>query len=289
MDHASPSDAANLVRAVTYDGTFRVVAVDATTAVQGVLAAQKATGAAARCLGDLVVAAVLYRETMAPDLRVQVILKAKDGKRHAVADTIAGGSVRGLLQGQSGAGAFELGSGAVIQIMRTLHNGEISQGVVEAPADGGVAAALMAYMQTSEQVQSMIAIGTRFNGDRVVRSGGYMVQLLPDVGTGPLAIMAERLEDFRSLDKVLARDDFSPIWLTGELLWGMPFEFTGHSEVRYACWCDRVRVVSAIASLDPAEIRQIAASEEPLEITCDFCGKVYSVAGIELQGLLSQS
>jgi molecular chaperone Hsp33 len=287
MDQASP--AANLVRAVTFDGTFRVVAVDATDAVAGVVSAQKATGPAARCLGDLVVAAVLYRETMAPDLRVQVILKAQDGKHHAVADTIAGGAVRGLLQAAKGAGAFELGPGALIQVMRTLHDGRIAQGTVEAPAHGGVSAALMAYMQTSEQVHSMIAIGTRFDGDRVVRSGGYMVQLLPDVGTGPLAIMTERLEDFRTLDEVLVRDEFSASWLTGELLWGMPFEHTGQSMVRFACWCDRARVMGAIGSLAPAEIRELASSDEPLDITCDYCGKVYSIAGRELQGLLAQS
>jgi molecular chaperone Hsp33 len=289
MPHTAPSRAASLVRAVTCDGTFRVVALDATDAVAGVVSAQKATGSAARCLGDLVVAAVLYRETMAPDLRVQVILKAKGGKHHAVADTIAGGSVRGLLQMTSTAGRFELGSDARIQVMRTLHDGRISQGIVEAPSTGGVAGALMAYMQTSEQVHSMIAIGTRFDGDRVLRSGGYMVQLLPDVGTAPLAIMTERLEDFRTLDDILAREEFSADWLTAELLWGMPFEQTGQSTVRYACWCDRVRVISAIASLDPVEIRELAESAHPLEISCDYCGKVYSVAGQELRGLLDPS
>jgi hypothetical protein len=126
-------------------------------------------------------------------------------------------------------------------------------------------------------------------GDRVVRSGGYMVQLLPDVGTGPLAIMTERLEDFRTLDEVLTRDEFSAPWLTAELLWGMPFEHTGESAVRYACWCDRVRVISAIASLDPVEIRELAASGQPLEITCDYCGTVYSIPGLELRGLLTPS
>jgi molecular chaperone Hsp33 len=289
MDETAPSAEPNVVRAVTRDGTFRVVSVDATSAVAGVLSAQTATGAAARCLGDLVVAAVLYRETMAPDLRVQVILKSKDGTHHAVADTIAGGSVRGLLQTAAGAGAFELGPGARIQVMRTLHDGRISQGIVEAPADGGVAGALMAYMQRSEQVHSMIAIGTVFDGDRVVRSGGYMVQLLPEVGTGPLAIMAERLEDFRTLDAILPRDEFSATWLTGELLWGMPFEHTGQSAVRYSCWCDRARVIGAITSLDSAEIREIVDCKEPLEITCDYCGKVYSIAGLELRGLLDPS
>jgi len=278
-----------VVRAVTLDGAFRVVAVDATAAVRGVVGAQHATGSAARCLGDLVVAALLYRETMAPDLRVQVILKANDGKSHALADSIANGSVRGLLQTAKGATSFDLGSGSLIQIMRTLHDGRIAQGTVEAPANGGVAAALMVYMRRSEQVDSMLAIGTCFDGDRVARAGGYMVQLLPEVSRGPLAIMAERLEDFRALDPVLRRDDFGADWLVEQLLWGMTFERTGESPVRYACWCDRARLVSALASLDPAEIRDLVESENPIEVSCDYCGKGYSIAGRELRGLLVPS
>jgi molecular chaperone Hsp33 len=147
----------------------------------------------------------------------------------------------------------------------------------------------MAYMQRSEQVDSMLAIGTCLDGDRIVRAGGYMVQLLPDVGKGPLAIMTERLEDFRSLDAILRREQFDATWLTGELLWGMPFEQTGHGAVRYACWCDRTRLVGAIASLGAEEIRDLAASEQPLEITCDFCRKEYFIRGDELRGLLTPS
>jgi molecular chaperone Hsp33 len=284
-----PAPRAEIVRAVTRDGTFRVITLDATDAVTGILAAQRATGAAARHLGDLVIASVLYRETMAPDLRVQVILKASASKSIAVADTIGGGAVRGLLQRPAEGGTFDLGPGAVIQIMRTLHDGRIAQGTVEAPAHGGVAAALMAYMRTSEQVDSMIAIGTRFDGERVERAAGYMVQLLPEVGKGPLAVMAERLEDFRSLDAHLAHAEFSADVLLSELLYGMPFEKTSRSSVRFACWCDRVRVVAAIASLHPDEIRAMADSKEALEISCDYCGKLYTMAGHELRGLLVRS
>ena len=38
----------------------------------------------------------------------------------------------------------------------------------------------------------------------VTSAGGYIVQLLPEVNRGPLAVMAARLEDFRSLDDCLS-------------------------------------------------------------------------------------
>src|SRR5687768_17894744 len=48
--------------------------------------------------------------------------------------------------------------------------------------------ALMAYMQTSEQVVSMLAMGTLLEDARVSAAGGYLVQLLPEVGRGPLMV-----------------------------------------------------------------------------------------------------
>jgi molecular chaperone Hsp33 len=277
-----------VVRAVTREGTFRVVAVDASDAAATIVEAQHATGNAARLLGELVVGSVLFRETMSPDLRVQVILKPTQGKTYALGDTIGGGSVRGLLRIEPNA-SFELGPDACIQVMRTLHDGRIAQGIVHAPADGGVAGALMAYMQQSEQVDSMVAIGVRFDAGTLVRAAGYMVQLLPEVGKGPLAIMTERLEDFRDLAPLLARKEFDASWLVSELLYGMPYEPTGVSPVQAACWCDRVRVIGAIATLPPADIRELSESPEALDISCDYCGRNYSIAGQELRGLLRPS
>ncbi len=277
-----------VMRAVTRDGTFRVVAVDVSNAAAAILQAQQATGPSARVLGELVVAAVLFRETMAPDLRVQIILKPSHSKSYALGDTIAGGAVRGLLR-TAPEGSLDLDSAASLQVMRTLHDGRVAQGVVQAPAGGDVAGALMQYMQTSEQVDSMVAIGVRFDQARLVRAAGYMVQLLPDVGKGPLAVMAERLEDFRDLRPMLARDDFSASWLVDELLWGMPYERTGSSPVQAACWCDRVRVIAAIASLPIAEVRALSESKEPLEISCEYCRREYAIAGQELRGLLRPS
>ncbi len=81
----------------------------------------------------------------------------------------------------------------------------------------------MAYMQTSEQVVSMIAVGTLVDEQGIVASGGYLVQLLPEVGRGPLMVMTERLRDWESIDAHLKSDEFSPSWLLDQLLYGMPF------------------------------------------------------------------
>src|SRR5664279_373446 len=156
---------------------------------------------------------ILFRETMAPNLRVQGIIKGSNGSGSLIADSHPSGQTRGLIQLKGGAKEITLGGGAVLQLMRTLPGGRINQGIVEVPKDGGISHAFMAYMQTSEQVVSMLAVGTLFDGDRVVSAGGYMVQLLPEAARGPIMIMTERLRDFESIDPQLRDPNFDPSWL----------------------------------------------------------------------------
>jgi molecular chaperone Hsp33 len=275
------------LRAITDDGAFRVITARTTHTVRNAVEAQDVTGPTARHFGDLLTAAVLFRETMAPNLRVQAILKGAGGSGSLIADSNPTGQTRGLVQLKGD--AIELGDGAVLQLMRTLPNGRINQGVVEVPKQGGISQSLMAYMQTSEQVFSMLAVGTLFEGDRVVSAGGYMVQLLPEVGRGPLLVMTERLRDFESIDPQLANPLFTPAWLLGELLYGLPFTRLEESPIRCECWCDELRVVSALASLGRADLEHLLSTNEVLEIACEYCKRDFRVAPARLRGLLEQS
>ena len=284
---SEPSD--TVLRAITDDGAFRVITARTTRTVRGAVESQEATGNTARHFGDLVTGSVLFRETMAPNLRVQGILKGSSGTGSLIADSHPSGQTRGLIQLKGGATEIEMGSGAVLQLMRTLPNGRINQGVVEVPKDGGISHAFMSYMQTSEQVVSMLAIGTIFQGAEVVSAGGYLVQLLPEAARGPLMVMTERLRDFESIDLQLKDGAFNPSWLLDELLYGMPFTRLEESPVRYDCWCDELRVVSALASLSRDDLEHLLSNNEVLEIACEYCKRDFRIAPARLRGLLEQS
>jgi len=110
----------SVLRAITDDGAFRVIVARTTDTVQQVLTAQGAQGSTGRHLGDLVTGSVLFRETMAPNLRVQGILKGSGGSGSLVADSHPSGKTRGLVQLTDGASEIALGPGAIMQMMRTL-------------------------------------------------------------------------------------------------------------------------------------------------------------------------
>jgi molecular chaperone Hsp33 len=273
---------------MTDDGAFRVITTRTTETVRGATSAQGATGATARMFGELLTGAILYRETMAPQLRVQGILRGSNGTGSLVADSHPSGRTRGLVQVEDGR-EIDLGQGAVIQMMRTMPGGRINRGVVEVPGGGGISQAIMEYMQTSEQVVSMISVATVMDGEDVAAAGGYMVQLLPEVGRGPLMVMTERLRDFETIDARVLSTSFSPEGLLGELLHGMPFTRLEESKVGFDCWCDELRVVSALATLSRGDIQHLLADGEVLEIDCAYCKKEFRIPPARLQGLLEMS
>jgi len=280
----------SVLRAITDDGAFRVIVARTTDTVQRVLSAQGAQGNTGRHLGDLVTGSVLFRETMAPNLRVQGILKGSGGSGSLVADSHPSGKTRGLVQLSSGSTEIALGRGAIMQMMRTLPDGKINQGFVEVPeGNASISRALMEYMQTSEQVVSMLAVGTLLEDDRVEAAGGYLVQLLPEVGRGPLMVMTERLKDFESIDAQLKDANFSPSALLEELLYGMAFTRLEESPVGFECWCNELRVVSAIATLPRPDIEHLLSTGDVLEIACEYCKREFRIPPARLQGLLNQS
>jgi molecular chaperone Hsp33 len=283
MQEATPK-ADGVLRAMTNDSAFRVITIRSTEMVRGALKAQNATGASARFLADLVTGATLLRETMSPSLRVQVLLRPREGSGYLLGDSHPSGQTRGLVA-HKGKEPFPR-EDIVLQVVRSLQNGSIQQGVVAVPDNASVSQALMAYMLESEQITTMVVVSTIFDGDNVVAAGGYLVQLLPGAPYGTLAIMTERLADFEQVDSLLSAPTFTPEQLCEELLYAMPHTLLGASTIEYGCWCSRASVLGALASVSRADLQSMVDDGEVLEINCDYCAKEYQVSPTELTGLL---
>lgn len=285
----TPNQGDAVIRAMTDDGAFRVIAVETTSTVRGAVAAQAATGSTARLFADLLTGAVLVRETMAPTLRVQGILKGAGGKGSLVADSHPDGTTRGLVQLKKTA-AIDVTSGAVLQLMRTLPNGALHQGIVELPNDGNLSSGLMAYMEQSEQVVSVIAVGVV--GDVAQpcdRAGGYIVQLLPDADSAAVTAMIEKLEALPPVNDLIAREGFSAPALLSWVLRDSPYSVVEERTVSYGCNCSHERLLGSLSTLDRGEIVAMVEEGNVLEITCDYCQSEYRISPEQLRGLLVPS
>ncbi len=279
----------SVLRAMTNDGGFRVITARTTETVKRVVSAQRARGHTAAALGQLVTGVLLFRETMSPRFRAQAILRDADRRVALVADSRPGGGTRGLCQVKKKGDSLYLGHGSTLEMMRTLPNGQLHRGLVEVPQSGSISDALMVYMQSSEQILSMISVGCHTKGSEIVAAGGYIVQLLPELQEEHLMVMTERLEDFKHVDELFDTIANTPTTLMDELLYGMEFSKLEETPVRFACDCSQVRVMSTLASLDREEVGKLVKAQENIDLSCDYCGEVYRVRPAQLKGLLSAS
>lgn len=280
----------HIIRAITEDGAFRVLTARTTETCREGVRLQGVTGPTAAHFGDLLTGTVLVRETMAPDLRVQGVVRGGGAHGTLVADSAKDGGTRGLVSGLDEGEELQLGGDALMQFMRTLPMGRMHTGVVQVPDEGGISGALMAYMQESEQIFTVMACRTLFDGEGSVRSaGGFVVQLLPEAHSGVLAVMTERLRDFGDLTPFVERDDYDPDVLLEELLYGMPFQRIETRPVFHKCRCSATAVLSSLATLSALEIEKLVQDNEVLDIRCDYCGTEYRVPPKQLEGLLQSS
>ncbi len=276
---------------MTDDGAFRVVAARTTDTSQAVIAAQKLSGAVARDMADLLTTAILYRETMAPSLRVQCIVRLEEEAGQLVADSHPDGWTRGLVQ--PGSGDTPPGiqhTRATLQMMRTLPNSGLHRGVVEMPESGNLSEAFMRYMQLSEQIVSMISLGAAVEGENPT-AGGFVVQLLPEATEAEAAMqtMTRRLEDFVEIRERLRKSDGSPSQMIEQIFEGMSFTWLHSSDLHFGCQCSQVRVMTTLSALVRSDIQELVDEGEPLSIGCDYCGTSYTVEISQLRGLLSAS
>lgn len=269
-----------VVRHMTMDGAFRVIAVTATETARGALAAQHASGELSQRLAELIAAAVLVRETTQPTRRVQMLWRDRRGAA-LVADALPDGTNRGMVNPGDPSSVASTGD-HLLQVNYTAPNGALHQGVVSIPDGDDMATALMRYMHQSEQIVSMVAL-TALPGPGGVRAvGGYLVQLLPEATREVIDAMTEHLGNLPPIATMLEGEGRTAEALIADVM--KPFEHAhlATSSLVFGCTCSPARIMMGILSLPPAEVDSMIAGD-PLEVRCDACGKQYVIQPGELR------
>src|SRR5690554_7233605 len=100
----------------------------------------------------------MLRQAMSPDYRFQIVLK-QNGGGTITADAFPEGMTRGLLQIPEDT-ELTFGPDTLLTAIRAMPNDALHQGVIETTSQDGVSQALMTYLASSEQVHSVISVGT---------------------------------------------------------------------------------------------------------------------------------
>lgn len=275
-----------VVRLMTMDGAFRLIAAVTTESCRGALAAQGTGDELGLRLAELLTSAVLVRETTQPVRRVQMVWRDRRG-RQLVADSLPDGSNRGLVNPGDSA-AVDPGGDHLLQVNYTLPNGALHQGVVGVPDGDDMGTALMRYMKQSEQIVAMIAVAALPGPGGVRVAGGYVVQLLPEATPEVIAAMTEHLGNLEPITSLLEGRGRTAAELGQVVFAGFEHAELASSPLHFGCTCSEVRVMTSILTLPSTEIDSMLEGD-PLEVRCDACGAAYVITPDALRGFRDRS
>ncbi len=115
----------------------------------------------------------------------------------------------------------------------------------------------------------------------LVHAGGIILQPLPHGDVTALEAIADQLRNGGLAKKLLAHG--------GDIL-EVLHEVAPSAErveepqpLAWKCRCSLDRVRAALKMLPPADLSDMIAKGEPVQLTCDFCGTVYKVDGPDMQ------
>ena len=188
----------------------------------------------------------------------------------AKADAHASGSLDALLTG-----------GVLGLTIEGARGGQDYQALVEAKGST-LAQALEVYFNQSEQLPTRLCLaGTP---ERLV---GLLIQRLPP---------REHAEDdlhwdhLQALFGTLSADELGasePRELMLKLFPGEDVRVFRPKPVQLVCRCSHASISAMLVSLGRQELEQILAERGEVEVTCEFCGKVYRYSPSDMQGLFA--
>ena len=272
----------HVLRAMTNDGAFRLIIVDMTETVTDIVAKQAVATTAKNAVGELLVSSVMVRETMAPTLRVQVILN--NNAATVVADSHPDGLVRGLCSGDSEQSASLRGS-TTIQVNRNLPDGQLHQGIVPTEGLATIGDVMTEYMLISEQIHSHVGLGVDVDAGRAV---GYLVQRLPEATDEAISQMRKHTNS-DAMAAMIIDPTVDTYAIMRNIFQSYEHTLLSTTNVFSGCVCSEAGVLSAISAIGTDEIKDMISKREIVEINCDYCGTQYRIGPERLQALVTPS
>ncbi len=284
-----------IVRAVTSDGFVKISAVSARDMVERARQIHGLSPTASAALGRTLCAASMLGELMKEDdasLTIRINGGGPIGSIIAVSDS--DGCTRGYVtnpeadlptraDGKLDVGGL-VGRDGMLTLSRDLGLKEPYIGSVEL-VTGEIAEDLAQYMVESEQIPAAVGLGVLVDTDKSIKAaGGFIVQLMPGAPEELITKLEDNIFMMDQLTTVLDEDGIDAV--IGQVLLGLDPQEAERRPVEYRCSCSRERVAQALRSCGEAELREMAAEGRDVEVSCQFCDKVYSFTPGELLELV---
>ena len=144
-----------------------------------------------------------------------------------------------------------------------------------------------AYLMSSEQTPSVVAVGVLVNPDySVAAAGGIIIQAMPDAEDAVLDDLEEKLQTARPVSSLIAEGaDIRGI--ISNYLPGVEVQFLEEYPVQWLCNCSHERIAGLLKSIGVAELEDMIEKEGETEVVCHFCSTRYHFDKADLNAILA--
>ncbi|MFZ1377243.1 MAG: Hsp33 family molecular chaperone HslO [Geothrix sp.] len=261
---------ARVIKALTKDRHIRLSSLDASPLWDGVRRGHPHLDPeACACLTELLSATALLQGRTVFEERLQLLVKGSGRARAVVADCWPDGTIRGVLDLGDAKAERWIQAPGVLQVMRSNPAGAPYIGNLEL-VEGGIQVQVEHYLQNSEQIQASL---TLWCDSSTGEAGGLLVELLPDCPPARVARLVQAIEGL----EVVPHWERTPEFLASWVSQGEGTEELAAMDLTYRCRCTRETLLETLRGFSAAQKADLFHDESPLEVRCDYCGRLYPI------------
>lgn len=274
-----------MIKAIANNIPVRAAAIVCSDLVDEICLNQKLGSLASIAQGRCIVGASLMAAQLKEGHAVTLSFKGDGPLKHLYAEAHHDGVVRGYVGNPSamldndqplriGDG---IGKGILTVTINTHYRKEPQLGSVDIQT-GEIGDDLAHYFYQSQQTSTIVALASHINSaGRVDAAGGVLVELLQDVKEDTIKQLELNVKETQNLtDMILSGGNAKD--LISSYLNGLDYTQVEHPHRwHYSCKCSVERVHNMFTLIDVNEIKELISKNKDAEITCELCGKVYTV------------
>lgn len=279
-----------ILRGMTKDGSARILVINSTELVNGVIKAHKTAPTATAAIGRLATAASMIG-TMLPEdkdtLTMSFICEGEIERMIAVSDYF--GNVKCYIKNPKADpprkknGKLDVGAAVgagTFSMVRDVGGEEPQCGTIEI-VSGEIAEDIATYFAKSEQVPTLLSLGVLVDKDySCLAAGGVLIQLMPFPDDETVSLIERNAADLTNISAMFERG-LSNMEIAEIAMRDIPFDPFDTLEVEYKCDCSSERMRGKIKGLGKEEIKKMfdeqQAEGKPRVLTakCRFCNSEY--------------
>ncbi len=286
------------IRAIAADSAIQITAVNSQETVQRAQQIHHTMPTATAALGRALTACSMMGSQLKIDSgSVTVQIKGNGPLGSIICVSDANGNVRGYLQNPScdlplrADGKLNVGAGVGKGYLMVIKDIGLKDPVTGTTVlvNGEIAEDITQYFAESEQIPSACALGVLVDTDLSVKqAGGYLVQLMPGCTEADISRLETNIQTAGAMTSML-ESGMALEEIVKKILDGFQVDFLEKTNFSYQCNCSYDKVMRALISMGRKELSKLSHEEEKIEVTCQFCDKIYTFTRAEIQDILKNA